>query len=111
MAKNKQENKKTFLSIIARPAKGFRRAGYDFSAIKPTVIDTSKLTDEQKAQLKNEPNLVVVETGGEPAPIQTDINTAVLEAELKAVKEELPKTQGELAEAQKQLAENAKAKK
>jgi len=30
MAKNKQENKKTFLSIIARPAKGFRRAGYDF---------------------------------------------------------------------------------
>jgi len=75
---------KNRLSIVARPAGGFRRAGFNFSAHQPTVIDIDKLDDQQITLLKNEPNLVVVELAeGQDAPAP-----ATDDAALKAAQDE-----------------------
>ena len=48
------------LRIVARPQQGFRRAGMSFSAEGATV-SLSELTEEQVADLRAEPQLVVVD--------------------------------------------------
>ncbi len=115
---SKKEETQKYISVVARPASGFRRAGYEFAADKPTVIELAKLSKEQLAQIKKEPNLVVVETGGEPAPAKASEDVDALKTQLadlqkqltasegaeKAAQAELKETQDKLAEVQKQLA-------
>lgn len=86
---------KPSLSITARPAEGFRRAGFVFSADKQTVIPLEDLTKDQIKQLKEEPQLVVVETDGAAAgKTAAAANAAELEQKI-AAHEETIKAQAE----------------
>jgi Mu-like prophage FluMu N-terminal domain len=48
------------LRVVARPMAGFRRCGYHFSA-EGTTLALSELSAEQVAELRDEPNLMVVD--------------------------------------------------
>lgn len=49
------------LRVHAKPKRGFRRAGFEFSYSKPTTLLLDALKKEQIKALKEEPNLVVEE--------------------------------------------------
>ena len=98
---------KAYLSIIARPKNGFRRAGINFSSIKPTIIPAEKLSESQIEQLISEPNLVVVETGGEPIQATTAPDTA--NAKLEAEKKKLQTENTELQKAKAKLEQTVAA--
>lgn len=54
------ETKSAKLTVTARPARGFRRAGRHWPP-EPTTVDAGAFTAEELAALKAEPNLVVTE--------------------------------------------------
>lgn len=54
------------LRVVARPQGGFRRAGFHFSA-EGITLPLSDLTADQVEQLREEPQLVVVDVDIEPA--------------------------------------------
>jgi len=86
MSKDKE---KKSLHIIARPAKGFRRAGFEFSANKPTIINVGDISTTQYDQLVNEPNLVVVVLGDNQP--EADLNTDKADAKAKEASTEKAK--------------------
>lgn len=47
------------LRIHAKPKRGFRRAGFEFSFDTPRILLVEDLSKQQIEALQNEPNLVV----------------------------------------------------
>ena len=58
----KEKTKLAALQVHAKPARGFRRAGFEFAHSEPITLLVKDLKKEQIKALKDEPNLVVVET-------------------------------------------------
>lgn len=123
---SKTEQKR--LSIVARPAGGFRRAGFNFKGDAPTILNVEDLSEDQIELLKTEPNLVVTElAAGQklPAPVVDDEALKAVQAEnteLKAklaaavkdaaeLEDKLTKADTDLKEAQKALKEAQKTAK